>query len=454
MNFLNRSVTAAQRIFIVALGVMAATVAQAAEPQLRNTWRELGQLNIGRFGCKAQSIDGQRAIVFAGQGDSPGPADSTAEIFNRTTGEWTLTAPMPAGFSPGPNPWTAKLQDGFLVAGGFNAFRTGSRESYIYSVSRDTWIRTGDLPVGATVGSNFGQTDAIVLDDGRVLTAGGLAAVVGETNASLVFTPNYANLALGASGAAVGTWDFTRDLGGSITRLSGPTEHHKLIKLLDGRVLLIVGYDVRFLSNRFGSVFRDTPGVQAELFDPENGTWTPLPNLPAITGEDDRHNGVKGVRQQAAVALLEDGRVLVSGGFSQPANNKGQPLLKEVLYYRASAILFDPALYDIGAYPWVVTSPMRVARDSHVMARLPGSGGIISASGRTYGSWTASAEVYGTNGTWRDVAGLPNVPGSDKSITGPLGCSALMPSGDLLIAGGTVDYESGMRSRRSYLYRP
>ena len=454
MKLLKQAAAVGPRILILALAVITMGAAEAAEPQQRNSWRELGQLNIGRFGCKAHSIDGQRAVVFAGLGDESGPADSSAEIVDLTSGEWTVTAPMPAGFLPGANPWTAKLTDGFLVAGGFNAVRTGSRESYIYSVSRDAWIRTGDLPVGATVGSNFGQVDAILLDDGRVLTAGGLAPGVLETNVSLVFTPNYANLSLGLSGAAVGTWDFTRDLDGRVTRLSGPTEHHKLIKLSDGRVLLIGGYDRRFLSNRWGAVYRDTPGVQAELFNPANGTWTALPNLPAITGEDDRHGGVHGVRQMAAIALLDDGRVLVSGGFSQPTNSKGQPLLKEGFYERASAILFDPALYDSGAYPWVITNPMRVARDSHVMARLPGSGGVIAVSGWTYEAWTASAEVYGANGTWRDVAGLPSIPGTDRSISLPWGCSAVMPSGDLLIAGGRADAETGNSSRRSYLYRP
>lgn len=454
MKLLKRVATAGRRILILALAGMTAGAAEAAEPQLRNSWRELGQLNIGRFGCKAHSIDGQRAVVFAGVGDETGPADSSAEIVDLTSGEWTLTAPMPAGFLPGANPWTAKLAEGFLVAGGFNAVGTGSLESYVYSVSRDAWIRTGDLPVGATVGSNFGQVDAIQLDDGRILTAGGLAARVFVTSASLVFTPNYANLSLGLSGAAAGTWDFTRDLDGRVTRLSGPTEHHRLIKLRDGRVLLIGGYDQRFLSNRWGAVYRDTPGVQAELFDPANGTWTPLPNLPAITGEDDRHGGVKGVRQMAAVALLDDGRVLVSGGFSQPTNSKGQPLLREGFYVRASAILFDPALYDRGAYPWVITNPMRVARDSHVMARLPGLGGVIAVSGWTYEAWTASAEVYGPTGTWRNVAGLPSIPGTDQSISRPFGCSVVMPSGDLLIAGGQADAETGNTSRRSYLYRP
>jgi hypothetical protein len=270
-----------------------------------------------------------------------------------------------------------------------------------------------------------------------------------------VFTPNYANLASGLSGQAAGSWDFTRDHDGHVTHLSGPSEHHKLIKLRDGRVLLIVGYDQRFLSQKWGAVFRDTPGVQAELFDPSTGRWIPLPNMPAIPGEDDRHDGVKGVRQQATVALLSDGRVLVAGGFSQPADERGKPLLKYGSYDRSSAILFDPNLHDRGANPWSITGSMHVARETHAMGNLPGSAGIISVWGRTEDGWTATAEIYDpTQGSWRFAASLPALPDSDLSISLPLGCTALMPDGRMLVIGGAGDAELGGRSRRTYLYRP
>lgn len=413
-------------------------------------------LNIGRYGCKAHSIDGYRAMVFGGWGDEVGAADTSAEILDTTNGQWKLAAPMPAGFAPGANPWTAKLKDGyFLVAGGFNVMKTGNLQSYIYSVSRDAWIRTGDFPVGSTIGSNFSQTDAIVLDDGRVLAAGGLTYGVGESTASVVFTPNYANLAANMAGEAVGTWDFTRDSRGQITRLSGPTEHHKLVKLKDGRVLLVVGYDHRFANQKWGWVYRDTPGVQAELFDPRKGTWAPLPNMPAIPGEDDQHNGVKGVRQQAAAALLSDGRVLISGGMSQPANSRGQPLLKQGYYERSSTILFDPVRFDAGAYPWSITGPMHVARESHAMGNLPGSAGVLAVWGWTYSEWTATAEVYDpAQGAWHFVTGLPALQDTDLAISLPNGCSAMMPGGRMLIIGGAWDAELELTSRHTYSYRP
>jgi hypothetical protein len=420
-----------------------------------NSWRELGPLNIGRTGCKAHSIDGDRAIVLAGWGDEVGPADTSAEILDTTTGQWLLTSPMPAGFAPGAAPWTAKLKNGyFLIAGGFNAFReTQDLSSYVYAVSTDTWIRTGDLPPGSTVVSNFGQTNAIVLDDGRVLTATGLSIGVGESNVSTVFTPNYANLGNGLSGNAAGTWDFTRDRRGNVTKLNGASEHHTLIKLADGRVLLIHGNDRLFNSVKWGSVYRDTLGVQAELFDPKNGTWSALPKLPAIPGEDDRHSGVKGVRQLPAVALLSDGRVLVSGGFSQPADARGKPLLKDLFYVRSSAILFDPTSFDAGANPWSITDAMHVARHSHVMGNLAGSAGIISAWGWTRNEWTATVEVY-QQGAWQVVTGLPALPGADLAISLPWGCSAMMPGGRLLLTGGSEEVEAAGTSRRTYYYQP
>jgi hypothetical protein len=438
------------------LGVLASSYSAnttAAGPPDKDSWAELGPLNAGRFGCKAQAIDGHRAIVFAGDDDGPGRAAASAEILDTTTGQWTLAAPMPADFVPGANPWTAKLKDGyFVVAGGFMAAVSGSLRSYVYSVSRDAWIRTGDLPAGSTVGSNVGQTDAIVLDDGRVLAAGGLSFGFETTSVSVVFTPNYANLDSGLSGEAAGTWDFTRDAGGHITGLSGPAEHHKLIKLMDGRVLLVVGYDQAYLGEGGDVVFRDTPGVQAELFSPASGTWTPLPNLPAIAGEDDRHVGVKGIRQQATVALLNDGRVLVAGGFSEPTDDVGQPLIR---YVRSSAILFDPHLFDQGAYPWSVTSPMHVARDTHAMGSLPGSHGVIAVWGETQDGVTPTAEIYDpARGDWRLVSGLPELQGTGLPVSLPPGCSAMMPGGKMIVMGGGFDLESQATSRRTYAYRP
>ena len=99
---------------------------------------------------------------------------------------------------------------------------------------------------------------------------------------------------------------------------------------------------------------------------------------------------------------------------------------------------------------------MHVARDSHAMGNLPGSAGVISVWGFTtrYSS-TASAELYDPRqGVWRMVAGLPSFPGTDEPISEPLGCSAMMSGGNMLVTGGVWDEEVGGRSGRTYIYRP
>lgn len=454
MQSLKHMLAASLTSTVALLGLMpGATIAEAPNA---SSWRELGQLTIGRIGCKAHDIDDGRAIVIAGWGDEIGPADSSAEILDTLTGQWTPTAPMPEGFAPGAIPWTAKLNDGYyLVTGGFNAFlETGDLRTYIYSVSSDSWIRAGDLPAGSTLVSNLGQANSVVLDDGRVLIASGLALGVGETNASLVFTPNYTNLGAGQSGEAAGTWDFTRNQTGQITSLNAGSEHHNLIKLGDGRVLIIHGNDRRFDFPNRDPVFRDTYGVQAELFDPGSGQWTALPNLPAVPGEDDRHRGTKGVRQLSAVALLDDGRVLVSGGFSQPADKNGKPLLKVGYYIRKSAVLFDAAKFDAGGNPWSITGPMHVERYSHSMSSLPGPRGVLSAWGWSTFDGTATSEIYDVQRqAWTLNAGLPVIEGTDIPISYPSGCSVIMPSGRLILTGGEWDNELGGSSRRTYYYQ-
>lgn len=443
----------------MALGVLTCLPlppAHGAAADGAGSWSELGPLNIGRYGCKAFAIDADRAIVLAGFGDRQGSADSSVELLDVTTGRWTMKASMPPGFVPGAIAWAAKLENEyFLVAGGLNALRTLDFASYVYSASTDRWIRTGDMPSGASLVSNFGQISAVVLNDGRVLVASGLGAPSGaETTASLLFTPDYDGLARGAVGAAAGTWDFTRDRAGRVTRMNGASEHHKLVKLRDGRVLVIHGNDRRYV---FGvnEFYRDTHGVQAELFDPKRGTWTKLPDLPAIPGEDDRHDGTKGVRQLAAASLLPDGRVLVSGGFSSPGDAKGRPVLKSILYVRSSSIVFDPARFDLGLDPWSITGSMAVARHSHSHGLLPGTRGTISVGGFTDDAWTARTEIYDpAAGTWKSGPSMPAAHDRDLPFSQPWGCTAVTPSGGILVAGGVIDVETGFVSRRTYLYRP
>jgi hypothetical protein len=63
------------------------------DPKLR-TWRELGRLNIPRYGHHAVLLPGGRVLVAGGYRDESTPLRQ-AELWDPRTGRWTLTATMP-----------------------------------------------------------------------------------------------------------------------------------------------------------------------------------------------------------------------------------------------------------------------------------------------------------------------------------------------------------------------
>lgn len=439
-----RTVTALALVLSVVHPFVSQAVSRAT-PQPRDTWRELAPLELGRAGCKAHALDGRRAIVVAGWGDTT-EVDASVELYDAATDRWTRGADMPDGFAPGAIPWTAALDDGYvLVVGGFNAFlQTGDLRSFLYDSRGDRWIATGQLPPTATLASNFGQTDMIVLDDGRALAASGLELGVGESRTSMVFVPDYDALEGGLTGEAAGRWQLTGPL-------HGGSEHHKLCALGDGRVLLVHGNDRAFFGTPWGDVYRDTHGVQAELFDPETDTWAIVGDLPAIPGEDD-HDGTRGVRQQATCETLLDGRVLVAGGTTSPADEDGVPVLDEVYRVRRSVVAFDPDRFDAGEDPWSIVGAMRVEREAARIGRLPG-GDVLVVGGWTQSAWTRSAERFDpATDAWHAAGALPGF--DDLAVSLPYACSAMLPGGRMLLTGGAWDLEREETSRRAYVYRP
>jgi hypothetical protein len=116
-----------------------------------------------------------------------------------------------------------------------------------------------------------------------------------------------------------------------------------------------------------------TPVAGAELYDPRLGTWMPTAAMSTP-------------RSQHAVALLRDGRVLVSGGM------------------RASSILASAEIYNPALGTWSMTGSMGVSRYYHTATLLPDGrvlviGGIPSALG--------SAEIYDPAlGTWSPIPSM------------------------------------------------
>ncbi len=333
----------------------------------------------------------------------------------------------------------------------------------------NTWRPTGSMSVNRS-----GQT-ATTLASGRILVAGGGTASAelydpasrtftatgsmssSRTNATATLLPNGDVLVVGGSvrghqlasaevyDPVTGTWSPT----GSMTvARSGMTA----TLLGDGEVLVAGGGCNPGHTCNAGS-FLDSLR-SAELYDPTNRTWTRTGQL--AVG-----------RQFHSATLLQDGEVLVAGGFSDCDDDFCEDTRTAELYDPTSGL-------------WSQTGTMQQARELHTATLLP-DGDALVAGGRDIGynsqryGRLASAEIFeAASGTWSATGALPQPQtGATADLLGngwvllagggtraaevyePLfgqwvptaalntrrtdGAAALLGNGDVLVTGGGVD---------------
>ncbi|WP_257462748.1 Ig-like domain-containing protein [Archangium lipolyticum] len=162
--------------------------------------------------------------------------------------------------------------------------------------------------------------------------------------------------------------------------------NHKAVRLNDGRVLVMGGIESIGTQSQYLN--------QAVRYDPATGTWSPAGNLLKA-------------RASHTATLLQDGRVLVTGG---TASNYA---------FLESCELFDPA-----TGVWTSAAPMSVTRTGHSATRLQ-NGKVLVVGG----SVPASAELYdpATN-TWS--------PASSPAATRRHHEAFLFADGRVFVAGG------------------
>jgi len=304
----------------------------------------------------------------------------------------------PALASPASGTWTATgnlntarfddtstlLQNGEVLVAGGSDDNTELASAELYNPASGTWSFTGSMTT-----PRAGQT-ATLLANGQVLVAGAGGST--DTSAEL-YNP------------ATGTWALT---GSMHTGREGQTA-----TLLDNGEVLIAG------GLASTSSFSVLPS--AELYNPATGTW-------AVTGS--MHTG----RESQAATLLDNGQVLVEGGY----NASAAPV--------TSAELYNPATGT-----WTATGSMTTAREGQDATLLPGgdvlvTAGVQAASGPFAELYTPAA------GRWSSAGGT--VCAADAACR--IGSSAtLLSNGDVLVAGGLEGLNSNPGSTATaMLYDP
>lgn len=174
---------------------------------------------------------------------------------------------------------------------------------------------------------------------------------------------------------------------------------HTATLLEDGKVLIAGG------SSNFDVITPATVYSSAELYDPATGTFA-------------RTDSMASARHWPSATRLNDGKVLITGGFNGSTS--------EI----ASAELYDPATHTFSA-----TSSMSIPRYTHT-ATLLDSGMVLIAGGWSGhpGGMVASAELYDpATGTFTPTGSMTR----ERSVH----TATLLNDGRVLIAGGTSGTE-------------
>ncbi|MEJ8815762.1 kelch repeat-containing protein [Variovorax ureilyticus] len=281
-----------------------------------------GAMSTPRFFHTATLLQDGRVLVAGGE-DLGGAFRASAEIYNPATGRWSSAGAMSVARS---GHTATPLADGrVLVAGGTSGSFLASAE--LFDPATGQWTATGTMHAARSVFT------ATLLPDGRVLVAGGTNG--SPLSSAEIYQPGN------------GQWTATAPM--IAARLT-----HTATLLPDGRLLVTGGN---------GGAAGGGSLATAERYDPVAGTWTATGSL--STG-----------RTGATATLLDDGRVLSTGGYNS-----------------SNATLASTEVYDSGSGQWTPNGSMTQPRYFHT-ATLQSNGNVLLVGGADDFTSLATAEVH------------------------------------------------------------
>lgn len=249
-----------------------------------------------------------------------------------------------------------------------------------------------------------------------VARSSGTVTLLGGTPCAAEAPPEWCGKVLAVGGfAGSGAYLDSAELYDPDTRAWSPTGGtrerrwlHQTVPLPSGNVLVIGGAQSK---------------QSAEVYDPGTGRWTATARP------------LGGDLRDFAATLLDDGKVLVTGGINYPAGHN------------------TAQIYDHGKDLWRRTTPMTVGRYAHLATRLA-DGKVLVIGGAPEGT---TAEVYDpVLETWTPTGPLPVQVG--RVCSGfPCSTATLLDNGEVLVTGGESvgnpqNDETGRRT--SQLFNP
>jgi Tol biopolymer transport system component len=354
------------------------------------------------FGDTATLLADGRVLVTIG-------CSTAAELYDPATGTFSPTGSLTA--TRGGKTATL-LRDGrVLIAGGGNcgdAAHDGIWASAeLYDPATGTFSPTGSM------GTPRLRPTATLLQDGRVLIAGGITGPSPVASLPVVLASYPSAITVATSSDVLATAELYDPATGRFSRTGSMRffrDSHTATLLRDGRVLVVGGGGEGYASRS-----------EAELYDPATGTFS-------------RTGSLKSGRWLHTATLLRDGRVLIAGG--KASDDKTY----------ASAEVYDP-----GSGTFSSAGSMKASRQQHT-AILLADGRVLIAGGYQYdGSrWNvlSSTELYDPRtGNFTPIGSMGDTR-MDQTAT-------LLDDGRVLIAGGSGIGNKGLVALTSVvLYQP
>lgn len=365
---------------------------------LTGTWAAVGDMITLRRNPVLVPLTDGRVLAAGGYVLAGYASTATCEIYNPSTGLWSTTGDMT---QPRTQHTATLLPDGrVFVAGGQTEFEAGTNlnscEIFDPSAGTGTWTATAFSMAEARQSHT-----ATLLDNGRVLLAGGLHIF---DRSSEIFDP--------ATGAFATTAGLSTRHDGAVSAL-----------LSDGRVLLTAG-----TNSMASEAWNSATWTTATMGSKRSGhTATVLPSGQVL---------VLGGIPDGTGAILASGEVFTPGGGTRTAS------VSPGTYYDAGTVQlpsgkvlahdgFNCKEYDPSSGTWQATANgFLYARGAGPVLSLLPTGKVLCVGGVSSGSDWPRVELYDpATRTWGLSTPLPVYPGAVAAVP--------LVSGQVLVVGGS-----------------